>query len=119
MNFYLPEKGGKEFYVSAEDVTGWQRVYPNVIVESEIAKMQQWLLANPRSQKSNTRRFVINWLTRCEETKKPSPSPSTYHRAAVQTKAKAERALPAADPEVARKALAESMAMLGIRSGSV
>ena len=117
MGYYLPEKGGKEFYVSDEDVTGWQQVYKHVIVESEIAKAQQWLLANPKSLKSNTRRFLVNWLARCEETKKPSPSPSTY-RAAVQTKAKAERALPAADPDVARKALAESMAMLGIRSGN-
>ena len=118
MNFYLPEKGGTEFYVSAEDVTGWQRVYPNVIVESELAKMQQWLLSNPRSLKTNTRRFITNWLARCEETKKPSPSASTY-RATVQAQARAERALPAADPEVARKALQESMALLGIRSGNV
>ena len=117
MSFYLPEKGGKEFLVTGEDVTGWQRVYPNVIVESEIAKMQQWLIANPKSQKANTRRFIINWLSRCEETKTPSPSPSNY-RAAVQAKSKAERALPAADPEIARKALRESMALLGIRSGS-
>ena len=117
MNFYLPEKGGTEFHVSAEDVTGWQRVYTNVIVESELAKMQQWLIANPKSQKTNTRRFITNWLARCEETKKPSPSASTY-RAAVQAKSRAERALPAADPETARRALQESMALLGIRNGS-
>jgi hypothetical protein len=45
-------------------------------------------------------------------------SSTAAYRTRVQQQHHAEMKLPDADPEVARKALAESMALLGIRTGN-
>ena len=112
--YRLPEKSGTGFVVTEADIKGWQRIYPGIDVEQEVGKMVTWLQANPRSRKTNTHRFVVNWLSRANETKPSVPVASAY-RDAVQKKHRAEMAKPEADPEVARQALSEAMQILGIR----
>lgn len=117
--FKLPEKSGPGFIVTESDIKGWQRIYPNLDVEQEVGKMLQWLNANPRARKTNTHRFVVNWLAKSADSKPAQSTPhSVAYRAAVQQKHREEMAKPDADPEVARKALSEAMALLGIRTGN-
>ena len=118
MNYTLPEKSGPGFVVTDADIKGWQRIYPNLDVEQEVGKMLQWLKANPKSRKTNTHRFVVNWLSKSSDAKPNQTTPhSVAYRAAVQQKHREEMAKPDADPEIARAALRESLALLGIRTG--
>ena len=72
MNFD-PETGNISGVTDA-DVERWRRVYPNVDVPDEIARMGQWLFDNPRRRKKDLRRFAGNWLAeenRRRETRAP------------------------------------------------
>jgi hypothetical protein len=88
----LPQKGTEEPYrVYGSVIESYQTWYPGVSVRQEIGLIQAWLTSNPEKQQDDTRGYVLRWLKKAEER---------------------------TDPEIARKALAESMALLGIRSGS-
>jgi len=41
--------------------------FPSIDVESEIKKMEAWLLANPKKRKKNYARFIVNWLSRIQK----------------------------------------------------
>lgn len=45
----------------------WERAYPAVNIETEIAKAAAWLIANPANSKSNYARFLANWLARAQD----------------------------------------------------
>ncbi len=45
----------------------WERAYPAVNIETEIAKAAAWLVANPANSKSNYPRFLANWLSRAQD----------------------------------------------------
>lgn len=45
----------------------WEKAYPALVVQTELAKAGAWLLANPKNQKSNYGRFLTNWLTRAQD----------------------------------------------------
>ena len=45
----------------------WERAYPAVSIETEIAKAAAWLVANPANRKSNYARFLSSWLTRAQD----------------------------------------------------
>jgi len=50
--------------ISEIDRKGWEQAYPNLSIDVELARMQDWLLSNPdRSKKRNWRRFISNWLS--------------------------------------------------------
>lgn len=49
------------------DYEQWAKAYPALVIDSEIAKASQWLLANPTKRKKAVRRFVVNWLARAQE----------------------------------------------------
>jgi hypothetical protein len=58
--------------------------YPDIDLDSELRKMDAWLLTRPGKTKS--RRFVVNWLNRCDPGVKNNgnngkPSPSSKARA--------------------------------------
>ena len=41
--------------------------YPAVMVAQEIDRAKLWLAANPTKRKSNVRKFLTNWMARCQE----------------------------------------------------
>lgn len=41
--------------------------YPSVLVAQEIDRAKLWLDANPTKRKTNVRRFLTNWVSRCQE----------------------------------------------------
>jgi hypothetical protein len=45
----------------------WDKAYPAVDVQGELAKAAAWLIANPRNAKSNYARFLTNWLTKAQD----------------------------------------------------
>ena len=52
--------------ISDEHRSTWRKAYPAVKIDTELAAMDQWLWANPRSRKKNYARFIVNWLKRCQ-----------------------------------------------------
>jgi len=54
----------EHFKVSDCVLAEWEQAYSPLNVRQEIAKMQEWLTANPRRRKKNYNRFVINWLNK-------------------------------------------------------
>lgn len=46
----------------------WQKAYPNIVVDQQLAKCQAWLLSNQNKPKQNFNRFVNNWLSRSGDT---------------------------------------------------
>lgn len=59
-------KGGKAV-VTEEYVKRLEGLYPAVDVRAEIRKAVAWLEANPRNRKSQWRRFLNSWLSRCQD----------------------------------------------------
>ena len=65
--------------ITWDSVSGWQNVtdshritwrvaYPNCSVETTLARMHVWLLANPsKAHKTNWLRFIANWFARTRE----------------------------------------------------
>ena len=65
--------------ITWDPVSGWQNVtdshkitwrvaYPNCSVETSLARMHMWLIANPsKAHKTNWLRFVTNWFARTRE----------------------------------------------------
>ena len=46
----------------------WQFAYPNCAVETTLARMNMWLLANPtKAHKTNWLRFITSWFSRTRE----------------------------------------------------
>ena len=64
----LPRKTQYEF--SEEVLQAWKKAYPNVDIDTEIAKAFAWETSNPKNAKKNKERFVNSWLSRA----KPSPA---------------------------------------------
>jgi len=54
--------------ITDNDMKGWGEAYPACDINSEFAKMGEWILANPKKgKKSNYRRFIVNWLSRAQD----------------------------------------------------
>jgi hypothetical protein len=50
------------------DRKAWATAYPGAMLEQELAKASEWLKANPkRAGNRNYRRFIVNWLAKCQE----------------------------------------------------
>lgn len=45
----------------------WDKAYPAVNIDGELAKAAAWITANPRNRKSNYARFLTNWLTKAQD----------------------------------------------------
>lgn len=118
MTYRIPGRNG-DYDVHSWDIEGWQRVYTHLNVENEIQKMLAWVEANPRKKKANVKRFIVNWLSGAKVEPKKMETSTAAYRDRVQSKHREEMKKPEADPEIARKALSEAMALLGIRNGSV
>ena len=54
--------------VTDADRQEWAAAYPGAVLDQELAKATAWLRANPkRAGRRNWRRFIVNWLQRCQE----------------------------------------------------
>lgn len=53
--------------ITQEHRSTWNKAYPAVNIDQELAKMKAWIDANPNSKKSNWQRFIINWLSKAQD----------------------------------------------------
>lgn len=54
--------------ITAADRSEWAAAYPGAVLDRELAKATAWLRANPkRAGRRNWRRFIVNWLQRCQD----------------------------------------------------
>ena len=55
--------------ITDEQVKLWEIAFPAVDINSELAKMASWLLANPKKRKTPNgyQRFVVSWLGRSQD----------------------------------------------------
>jgi uncharacterized protein YdaU (DUF1376 family) len=54
--------------ITDADREAWRVAYPAADLRVELAKAHEWLRANPaQARRSNWRRFVTGWLTRCQD----------------------------------------------------
>lgn len=49
----------------------WEKAYPAVNIDSELAGASAWLIANPKNAKSNYGRFLTSWLSRSQDRARP------------------------------------------------
>ncbi len=60
---------GKFENITESDLEQWKAAYPDIDIEREIAKAQQWLLAHPsKAKKKLWRKFLIGWFARANDT---------------------------------------------------
>lgn len=52
------------FSVSDRDIELYKGAFPGVSIETELHKMNVWLLANPNRKKKRVSRFIVNWLSK-------------------------------------------------------
>lgn len=62
---WTPER--RWFGVSDEDRQTWAEAYPACDLDTELAKMTAWLVANPTQRKKNWRAFIVRWLNRNQD----------------------------------------------------
>jgi len=53
--------------VKKTQVKIWSEAYPACDVSAEIRKAAAWQAANPKKRKKDYKRFLNNWLSRCQE----------------------------------------------------
>jgi hypothetical protein len=54
--------------ITEKDRIAWANAYPACDVQSQLLRMVEWLKANPKkAHKSNWRRFICNWLSKCQD----------------------------------------------------
>ncbi|WP_024905459.1 YdaU family protein [Robbsia andropogonis] len=78
----------------------WERAYPALSLDAELAKAAAWLMANPKNKKSNYARFLTNWLSRAQDSARPAPNAVGYS----QKPPNRQEALEARNREVAARA---------------
>lgn len=77
--------------ITPEDCTAWGTAYPACDIAGELARMGEWLRANPaKAHKSRWRAFVTSWLTRSQD--KGGGKPSNRPGEPAPPKAWADRA---------------------------
>jgi len=54
--------------ITDDDRQAWRQAYPAADLAVELAKATEWLRAHPaKAHRSNWRRFLAGWLTRCQD----------------------------------------------------
>jgi hypothetical protein len=76
--------------ITAEDRSEWAAAYPGAVLDTELAKATAWLKANPqRCGRRNWRRFIVNWLSRCQDKGGTNRTPGVQPRHVETPEAKA------------------------------
>jgi hypothetical protein len=105
--------------ITDTDRQEWFLAFPGAILDQELAKAASWLRANPkRAGRRNWRRFLVNWLQRCQEkggtVREPSAKAATAPR--VDPEFERARAATLAREEARRRA---EHSRLDAKSGEV
>jgi hypothetical protein len=67
-DFYFSDSSHKFENISNDDMIEWKKAYPSIKIPQEIARAQQWILANPtKSRKKLWRKFLTNWFLRAND----------------------------------------------------
>lgn len=64
---YFDFKTGEFINISENDKSVWAKAYPACDINLALFQMAAWLIANPKNQKSNYKRFISNWLSRTQD----------------------------------------------------
>ncbi len=72
----IPLKGSKTFTPTKEQLAQWQESFPGVDVTTELRKIKQWNIDNPRKRKTPTGicRHICYWLGKEQEKAGPVPN---------------------------------------------
>lgn len=62
--------------ISTAQRSTWETAYPALSLDAELAKAAAWILANPKNKKSNYARYLTNWLSRAQDSARPSAAPA-------------------------------------------
>ncbi len=74
--------------IAEKDRTRWAEAYPACNIDTQLARMTAWLVANPaKAHKSNWQRFIVNWLRKEQD----RGGDATSARARSDTAAQLER----------------------------
>jgi len=68
-------RGSKTYGVTRQQVADWSEAFPAVDVMSELRKARAWTEANSKKRKTSSgmARFLVNWLTRAQNSSTPRP----------------------------------------------
>ena len=57
------------YFISIDEtlITTWKEAYPNVDIQTQLAKAKAWLISNPSKAKKDFAKFINNWLSRSME----------------------------------------------------
>lgn len=89
--------------ISPETRAAWERAYPALSLDTELARAAAWILTNPQNRKKNYARFLTNWLSRSQDRAPRVNQPVSNQRGFTSTTGKIGRAL-----DACRKAAHES-----------
>jgi hypothetical protein len=53
--------------ITDDDRRIWGEAYPAVDIDRELARATAWLVADPKRVKTQWRRFLVGWLSRCQD----------------------------------------------------
>jgi hypothetical protein len=53
--------------ISSEQIGLWERAYPALSLDTELAAAAAWIVANPQNAKSNYARYLTNWFKRAQD----------------------------------------------------
>ena len=58
-----------DYFISIDDTltATWKEAYPNVDIQTQLAKAKAWLISNPSKAKKDFAKFINNWLSRSME----------------------------------------------------
>lgn len=80
------DASGKWANVSPALLATWSTAYPALSLEAELSKAAAWIIANPKNKKSNYARFLTNWLSRAQDSARPTPTATPTNRADQRAK---------------------------------
>ena len=67
----IPLNDGSGWRPTVNEYEEYQRLFPNVDVDSEFRKMRAWCLSNSLKTRRGIKRFVNGWLSRAQDKPKP------------------------------------------------
>ena len=71
----IPLNDGSGWRPTMSEYEEYERLFPNVDVDSEFRKMRAWCLSNTLKTRRGIKRFVNGWLSRAQD----KPKPKTAH----------------------------------------
>ena len=72
----IPLNDGSGWRPTMNEYDEYQRLFPNVDVDSEFRKMRAWCLSNTLKTRRGVKRFVNGWLSRAQDKPKPKAAHS-------------------------------------------